>query len=170
MVLGMIEVLVRIKAYVEPNCRDLYGVHGVPVKSYSDDAGFDLRSCEDVTIPPLERKAVGTGLHIAMHDLKARLGDYDICFFTKIMDRSGQALKKGLHTLAGVIDPGYTGEIKVVVFNASREPVEIKRGERIAQLVILPTLCATLEPVTDINQLGRTNRGHRGFGSTGLIS
>ena len=80
-----------------------------------------------------------------------------------IEDRSGLAMR-GVTTLAGVIDPGYRGELKVVVTNLSPVPVEIKAGERIAQLRIVQRIEASFEEVTD---LAEAARGDRGFGSTG---
>jgi dUTP pyrophosphatase len=80
-----------------------------------------------------------------------------------VEDRSGLAIR-GITTLAGVIDPGYRGELKVVVANLSPEPVEIKAGERIAQLRIVQRIEAAFEEVTE---LAEAARGERGFGSTG---
>ncbi len=80
-----------------------------------------------------------------------------------IEDRSGLAMR-GVTTLAGVIDPGYRGELKVVVTNLSPAPVEIKAGERIAQLRIVQRIEASFE---DVAELAEAARGERGFGSTG---
>lgn len=80
-----------------------------------------------------------------------------------VEDRSGLAVR-GVTTLAGVIDPGYRGEIKVVMTNLSAAPVEIKAGDRIAQLRIVRRIEASFEEVTE---LGEAMRGARGFGSTG---
>jgi len=80
-----------------------------------------------------------------------------------IEDRSGLAMR-GITTLAGVIDPGYRGELKIVVTNLSPAPVEIKAGERIAQLRIVRRIEASFEEVAD---LAEAARGDRGFGSTG---
>ncbi len=80
-----------------------------------------------------------------------------------VEDRSGLAVR-GVTTLAGVIDPGYRGELKVVMTNLSPQPVEIKTGERIAQLRIVQRIEAAFEEVAE---LGEAARGERGFGSTG---
>jgi dUTP pyrophosphatase len=80
-----------------------------------------------------------------------------------VEDRSGLAAR-GVTTLAGVIDPGYRGEIRVVMTNLSAEPVEIKAGDRIAQLRIVERIEASFEVV---EELGDAARGERGFGSTG---
>jgi dUTP pyrophosphatase len=80
-----------------------------------------------------------------------------------VEDRSGLAVR-GVTTLAGVIDPGYRGEIRVVMTNLGTEPVEIKAGDRIAQLRIVQRIEASFEVVAE---LGDAARGERGFGSTG---
>jgi dUTP pyrophosphatase len=80
-----------------------------------------------------------------------------------VEDRSGLAVR-GVTTLAGVIDPGYRGEIKVVMTNLAATPVEIKAGDRIAQLRIVQRIEATFE---EVEELGEAARGASGFGSTG---
>jgi len=80
-----------------------------------------------------------------------------------VEDRSGLAVR-GVTTLAGVIDPGYRGELRVVITNLGAEPVEIKAGDRIAQLRIVERIEAAFEEVAE---LGDAARGERGFGSTG---
>jgi len=80
-----------------------------------------------------------------------------------VEDRSGLAVR-GITTLAGVIDPGYRGEIKVVMTNLGTTPVEIKPGDRIGQLRIVQRIEAYFE---EVDELGEAARGHGGFGSTG---
>jgi dUTP pyrophosphatase len=80
-----------------------------------------------------------------------------------VEDRSGLAVR-GVTTLAGVIDPGYRGEIKVVMTNLSAAPVEIKAGDRIAQLRIVRRIEAAFD---EVNELVEASRGEKGFGSTG---
>ncbi len=128
----------------------------LPKRANPWDAGLDLYSIEDVTLKPGEVKAIGTGIAVAIPR----------GFVGLIKDRSSRALK-GLHVLAGVIDPGYREEVKVVVTNLSDEEITIKEGERFAQLLILPI--AYLEPyeVSEL-PLGDTRRG--GFGSTDRTS
>ena len=128
----------------------------LPKRANPWDAGLDLYSIEDVTLKPREIKAVSTGIAIAIPR----------GFVGLIKDRSSRALK-GIHVLAGVIDPGYREEVKVVVANLSSEEITIKEGERFAQLLILPV--AYLEPY-EVNELppGDTRRG--GFGSTDRTS
>ena len=128
----------------------------LPKRANPWDAGLDLYSIEDVTLKPGEIKAVSTGIAIAIPR----------GFVGLIKDRSSRALK-GIHVLAGVIDPGYREEVKVVVANLSNEEITIKEGERFAQLLILPV--AYLEPY-EVSELppGDTRKG--GFGSTDRTS
>ena len=127
------------------------------------DVGFDLRAREDVVLASGDRAVVPTG--IAVDTSEARLGD--LCVFGLIKDRSGMAAKRGLHVLAGVIDPNYRGEIKAVLYNTNElGRVEIKRGERIAQLIFLVAWCG--EPETT-EELSESERGEKGFGSTGTF-
>jgi dUTP pyrophosphatase len=80
-----------------------------------------------------------------------------------IADRSSMA-KKGLKTAGGIIDAGYRGEIQVVLWNLSREEALVKKGERLAQMLILPIATPA---VLEVKELGQTSRGEGGFGSTG---
>jgi dUTP diphosphatase len=131
----------------------------VPLPSYAHagDAGVDLRSNVDCVVQPGERVMVPTGLAVAIPEGHAGF----------VLPRSGLASRQGL-TLAnspGLIDAGYRGEIICAVVNLDRsEPVKIARGDRIAQLVIVPI--ASVEPVW-VEELPPTERGEGGFGSTG---
>jgi dUTP diphosphatase len=131
----------------------------VPLPSYAHagDAGVDLRSNVDCVVQPGERVMVPTGLAVAIPEGHAGF----------VLPRSGLASRQGL-TLAnspGLIDAGYRGEIICAVTNLDRsEPVKIARGDRIAQLVIVPI--ASVEPVW-VEELPPTERGEGGFGSTG---
>jgi dUTP pyrophosphatase len=131
----------------------------VDLPSYArhGDAGLDLRANAEVTVKPGERALVPTGLAVAIP-----LGHAGL-----VLPRSGLASRRGL-TLAnapGLIDAGYRGEIIVAVVNLDREEaVEIRRGDRIAQLVVVPF--AALEPVEE-SELPGSARGGGGFGSTG---
>lgn len=132
--------------------------HALPAYETSGSAGMDLRALldEPVTLKPLERTLIPTGLFIELpHGFEAQ-----------IRPRSGLAYKKGI-TVAnapGTIDSDYRGEIKVIVVNLSNEVVEIPDGERVAQMVI-----AKHEHITwlEVNMLGETVRGAGGFGHTG---
>jgi dUTP pyrophosphatase len=122
------------------------------------DAGLDLTSVVDVAVAPGERVLIPTGLAVAIPDGFAGL----------VLPRSGLASRRGL-TLAnapGLIDSGYRGEITCAMVNLDREaPVTIQRGDRIAQLVIVPA--PTVAP-TWTEELPESERGEGGFGSTGM--
>ncbi len=122
-------------------------------------AGMDLLADlpEDVTLQTLERRLVPTGLSL----------EIPAGFEGQIRPRSGLALKQGLTCLnsPGTIDADYRGEVGVLLINLSKDPVTLKRGDRIAQLVIAPTVQATL---VEVEVLTQTGRGEGGFGSTGV--
>lgn len=126
-----------------------------PNYAYQNDAAMDLRSREDLTIPSMERVIVKSGVKMAIP--KGYVG--------LIWDRSGMAAKHSIHTLAGVIDSGYRGEIGVVLFNLGKEDFEIKKGDRIAQILIQPVLNIPVSEVENIDD--QTQRGSGGFGSSG---
>ena len=129
----------------------------LPERAHPGDAGFDLRSIEDVEVGPGERAMVRTGLAVAIPDRHAGL----------VLPRSGLASKHGL-TLAnapGLIDSGYRGEVRCSVVNLDpHESVKIARGDRIAQLVVVEV--PELRPGW-VEQLPPSSRGESGFGSTG---
>lgn len=126
----------------------------IPKKSNISDAGFDLSSVEDTIIAPQSRKTVKTGLSLEMPSNMAGL----------IWPRSGLSVKSGIDVLAGVIDAGYRGEIMVCLYNTSKEIVEIKHGDRIAQIIFQEVPVVTMEVHST---LGSSQRGDNGFGSTG---
>ena len=121
---------------------------------------MDLAANAELTVEPGGRAMIATGLAVAIPPGHAGL----------VLPRSGLASKRGL-TLAnapGLIDAGYRGEVTVAVVNLDRErPVEIKRGDRIAQLLIVPF--AEVEPV-EVKELPPSERGTGGFGSSGVRS
>lgn len=125
----------------------------LPIRAHQDDAGLDLCSVEDRKIEPGQGTLIGTGIAVALPPGHVGL----------IADRSSMA-KKGLKTAGGVIDAGYRGEIKVIFWNLSHETLEIQKGDRIAQLLILPVATPQTEAV---ESLDTTQRGEGGFGSTG---
>ncbi len=131
----------------------------LPFYATKGAAGMDLRAhlAEDLTIHPLERVAVPTGIAIGLP------GEAYAAF---IFARSGMALKHGitLPNAVGVIDSDYTGEIKVALTNLGSEPFVIKNGDRIAQMVVMEITKAKFVPV---DCLDKTERGAGGFGSTG---
>jgi dUTP pyrophosphatase len=125
----------------------------LPTRAHHDDAGLDLYGLEDVTLEPRQGRMARTGIAIALPPRHVGL----------IADRSSMA-KKGIKTAGGVIDAGYRGEIQVVLWNISSEPVHLKAGERIAQLLILPVATPA---VAEVQSLDDTARGEKGFGSSG---
>ncbi|WP_130812051.1 dUTP diphosphatase [Olsenella sp. Marseille-P4559] len=129
----------------------------LPSYAYEGDAGLDLRSNEDVTLAPFERRLVGTGLAIAIPEGYAGF----------VQPRSGLALREGLSmaNTPGLIDAHYRGELKVCAINLDpSKSIHIERGERIAQLVIQQVPVVTLE---EVGELDETDRGAGGFGSSG---
>ena len=126
----------------------------LPTRGSAKSAGLDLYSIEEVTLAPGERAAVKTGLVVAIPE----------GFYGRIGPRSGLAVKHGIDTLAGIVDADYRGEILCAIINLGQETVTLKKGERIAQLIIESII--TLEPVW-AESLDETKRGAGGFGSTG---
>ena len=131
---------------------------GLPLPAYASQgaAGMDVVSAEDIVLAPGARHAVATGFAIAIppgHEVQVR-------------PRSGLALKHGITCLntPGTIDEDYRGEVKVILANLGAEPFEVKRGERIAQLVPAVVTKAEFE---EAGSLDETHRGAGGFGSTG---
>ena len=118
------------------------------------DLAADVYAAEAVTLAAGETKAVATGLAF----------EFPAEFGALVQDRSGLALK-GISTLAGVIDPGYRGELKVVVTNLGRQSFDIGPGDRIAQLRIVRRIEAEF---SEAESLAETQRNARGFGSTGM--
>lgn len=129
-----------------------------PAYATPQSAGVDLRACleESVTLKPLQRALVPTGLHIALP------AGYE----AQVRPRSGLAAKHGITVLntPGTIDADYRGEIRVILVNLSDEPFEIVPGERIAQMVIARHEQVEWVPVEELDS---TERGAGGFGSTG---
>lgn len=125
----------------------------LPTRAHADDAGLDLYGLEDVEIAPQSGAMLRTGIALALPKQSVGL----------VADRSSMA-KRGLKTAGGVIDAGYRGEIHIVLWNLSAERQKIKKGERIAQLLIYPIL--TPAPV-EAHDLDETARGAKGFGSSG---
>ncbi len=128
----------------------------LPAYATLDAAGLDLFAPEDVELQPLERKLVPTGLCVEIPP------GYE----GQVRPRSGLALKHGLSMVnaPGTIDSDYRGEIGLILINLGSSVVKLNRGERIAQLVVCPIARAE---VVEVDQVGETARGERGFGSTG---
>ncbi len=132
---------------------------GLPLPSYAHpgDAGLDLYSTVDLVLGPHERALVPTGIAIAIPEGHAGF----------VLPRSGSALRFGLGLVnsPGLIDSHYRGEVKVIVVNMDAEtPINIVRGDRVAQLVVQEIACCT---ANEVFELPVTPRGEGGFGSTG---
>jgi dUTP pyrophosphatase len=129
----------------------------LPAYAHPGDAGADLCAAEDVVLPPGGRATVGTGLAVAVPD----------GFAAFVHPRSGLAARHGITVVnaPGTVDAGYRGEVRVVLLNTDRdEPFTVRRGDRIAQLVVQPV---TRVRFLDVAELPPTPRGDGGFGSTG---
>lgn len=120
------------------------------------DAGYDLYSIDEYTVAPQARVLVETGLH-----LEIPLG-----YVGLVKDRSSVA-SAGLHTMAGVIDASYRGELKILLLNVGQETYSIKAGQKIAQMMVVPVYTDAVEVVDSLETLSNTERGQDGFGSTG---
>jgi len=135
------------------------GHQPLPEYATPQSAGMDLRASlsEAVTLQPLERRLIPTGLHIAL----------PVGYEAQVRPRSGLALKKGITVLntPGTIDADYRGEIGVVLINLSQEPFVVNDGERIAQMVIARHEQGEL---TEVEVLDETERGEGGYGHTGV--
>lgn len=129
----------------------------LPQYAHPGDAGMDLFSIEERTIPPGESALIRTGLTIELPSGTE----------AQIRPRSGLALKHQvtLTNTPGTIDEGYRGEIGIIMINHGREPFQVSRGMKIAQMVIKPVLSVK---VTEVENLTETSRGAGGFGSTGV--
>lgn len=144
-----------------------------PSKSRDDDAGYDLYSIEDYILKPFERYLFKTNIALAIPQ------GYE----GQIRDRSGKALKDGLHVLGGTIDASYRGDVGIILYNTCDSRIEdiqldnhawvkgavennihIKKGDKIAQIVI--STCANF-PLEEVLSLEETTRGEKGYGSSG---
>lgn len=132
--------------------------HALPKYETDASAGMDLRASldEPVTIRPMERTLIPTGLYIEL----------PIGYEAQVRPRSGLAIKHGITVLntPGTIDADYRGEVKVILVNLSNEPFKVNDGERIAQMIISKHVQAHLIQVEKLNE---TTRGEGGFGHTG---
>jgi dUTP pyrophosphatase len=133
---------------------------GLELPAYASDgaAGMDVLAAEDVLLAPGGRHAVATGLALAIP------AGYEI----QVRPRSGLALKHGITipNTPGTIDSDYRGELKVILINHGAEAFEIRRGDRVAQLVLAPVVRASW---LKVDELDETVRGVGGFGSTGGV-
>jgi dUTP pyrophosphatase len=134
-------------------------VEDIPTPNYAHDgdAGMDLYAAEETVLQPGERKLGYTGIRIALEK----------GFEAQVRPKSGLAINHGISVLntPGTIDCQYRGQVKVILFNTSKEPYTIEKGKKIAQMVINKIETAEVELVEDLDE---TTRGDGGFGSTGL--
>jgi dUTP pyrophosphatase len=128
--------------------------------AYPSDSGFDLYASEEVHLLPFGRALVPTGVRINIPE------NYEI----QIRSKSGLAINKGLMVLnsPGTVDQGYTGEIKVILFNTTNNSVEIKEGQKIAQAVVCPVVCGKWLDLIKVDTIKNKDRSDNGFGSTGI--
>jgi len=127
----------------------------LPTRGSGGAVGYDLYSTQELVVSPTQRALVGTGIAVVL----------PVGVYGRVAPRSGLAVKHGIQVGAGVVDPDYTGEIKVVLFNHGDKDFEIKKGDRIAQLVL--ERCETPD-IQEIGAVEETDRGSGGFGSTGV--
>ena len=132
-----------------------------PKYAYYTDSGFDLYSTEDKWIHPFDRTLIPTGLHF---DIPS---GYEI----QVRSKSGLALNQGLMVLnsPGTVDQGYTGEIKIILFNTTNQKVKIEKGQKIAQAVLCPVVSGKWIKLIEKDKLENKDRNQNGFGSTGII-
>lgn len=138
---------------MELKVRKIHKDSKLPLYQHQGDAGLDVFSCVHCVLEAGETKPVSTGIKVAIPEGYVGL----------LWDKSGISLK-GVHRLAGVVDSGYRGEVKVVMVNLGKEPFVIEKGMKIAQLLIQKV---TEVKVTESEELDETSRGDNGFGSTG---
>ncbi len=147
--------MTQVKIVKLANAADL------PIPEYASElaAGADLMAAidADITLAPMERKLIPTGVAIAL----------PAGFEAQVRPRSGLALKHGISLLncIGTIDADYRGEIKVILVNFGAEDFTVTRGMRIAQIIIAPVVQAQWQQVENLDE---TQRGENGFGSTGF--
>ena len=128
--------------------------------AYETDSGFDLYSVEEKTIKPFGRDIFSTGVKLNIPE------HYEI----QVRSKSGLALNDGLMVLnsPGTVDQGYTGEIRVILFNTSDKQITIKKGQKIAQAVLCPVVCGKWIDLKEVGKIENKDRSENGFGSTGV--
>jgi dUTP pyrophosphatase len=131
-----------------------------PSYVYESDSGFDLYSSEEKWIFPLDRSLISTGIHFDIPQ------NYEL----QIRSKSGLALNQGLMVLnsPGTVDQGYLGEIKVILFNTTKEKVKIQKNQKIAQGVLCPVVSGKWVDLVEVGNFEKKDRGDNGFGSSGI--
>lgn len=127
----------------------------LPEKAHAGDLGYDLYAQEPIAIFPGEVKLVSTGISVQFPEGYGAL----------LRDRSSVATKQYLFVVAGVIDNGYTGEIKIALYNGGGDVAKLQEGTKIAQMILIPTVNFDVVEVNEI--VSSDQRGANGFGSTG---
>lgn len=125
----------------------------MPTRAHREDAGMDLRSPVDVVVKSLDSITIDTGLHVRIPEGYAGL----------LVSKSGLNVNHDI-TSTGLIDAGYTGSIRVKLYNHGLDDYQVHKGDKVSQLVVIPVMIPSLELVGD---LGDSDRGDNGFGSTG---
>jgi dUTP pyrophosphatase len=126
----------------------------MPERAHPEDAGLDLRTPTPIHIPRGGYEVIKTGVHIALPRGTGGI----------LKSKSGLSVRYCIHTVDGVIDEGYTGEISVKLHNAGTGSYHLRRGDKITQLIIVPIIRPEIELVDELDE---TDRGSSGFGSTG---
>lgn len=129
----------------------------MPVYAHKGDSGVDLYAAEHYLLKPMERKLVATGIKIAV----------PYGYEAQIRPKSGLALEHGIShaNCIGTIDSSYRGEIKIPMINFGNAPYKIEKGKKIGQMIFAKVEEAVFE---EVDELGKTTRNEKGFGSTGL--
>ena len=141
----------------------------MPTHENHNDAGYDIYSSEEKVIKPKSRELIGTGVKwepIIEPFEKTYFDMLGLSVYADIRDRSGNALKKGLTVLGGIVDFDYRGEIKVILYNTSEEDIVISKHDKIAQIIFTP--CIIARQIENVQEVSQTKRGSNGFGSSGV--
>lgn len=143
-----------IKPTLEILCKTSHNMY-LPTRANSGDAGADLRSTEQLVIYPNEQRMIDTGVAV-----KIPVGFFGLVCSRSSIGRAGLTIPHSV----GIIDSGYRGNLKVILHNLGEDPYTISVGDKIAQLLILPTITASFKNYLDWDD---SDRGEGGFGSTG---
>ena len=128
--------------------------------NYESDSGFDLYATEEITIPAFGRVLVPTGIYFDLPQ------DFEV----QVRSKSGLAINQGLMVLnsPGTVDEGYTGEIKVIIFNTNQSEFKIEKGMKVAQAVVARCVTGRWVNFNKVDSIETKDRGNNGFGSTGI--
>ena len=139
----------KIKTYIENGAY-------MPQKAHTTDAGFDIRTPEEVVVEPRSSAIIDTGVHMEIPE----------GYVGMLKSKSGLNVKSGILS-EGVIDAGFTGSIVAKLYNHSDTPKHFEKGDKITQIVIMPIPFVELEEVDNLGEFEVSERGADGFGSTG---